>query len=177
MLVAPSKSTSPIRKALRENPKLQLAWDNEVDVHVARNLLLLRKYRNESQTGVAASAGTSQGKIARIENGVENITIKTLKKMVVALGGRFKVSISPAELSIPFCPDWWHWINIEGASAKWVFHKAVLFDDGDTKTAAFAWKAPCDDPDVPESVRDAVITLSLTAGDDSYGAAETESTI
>src|SRR5687767_3797713 len=148
-LVARSHSTSPIRRAFKENASLRLAWENDVVFHVTRNLLLLRKYRAESQTGVAAAAGTSQAKIARIESGLDNITLRTLAKLIKALDGRFRVSVSPSEVSIPFCPDWWDWLSVEGGAAKWVFQRAALVDDGETKMAAMAWTAPSDGPLLP----------------------------
>lgn len=164
-VVVRSSSISPIRRAFEENADLRLAWENEVEFHIARNLLLLRKYREESQTEVAAAAGTSQAKIARIESSTENITLKTLKKVIVALGGRFKVSISPREVTIPFCPDWWDWLNVDGGSACWVFQEAALVDNGDAKKAAIVWTAQSDMQTFPVSSLDGTITLSLTNGE------------
>ncbi len=160
-----SGSSSPIRKAFKENPDLQLAWDNEVAFHVARNLLLLRKRREQSQSELATSAGTSQGRVARIESALDNITLKTLKKLVTALNGRFKVSISPAEVTIPFCPDWWDWLAVDGGAAHWTFHKAALADHGDVKVAAIAWIAASDYPSFPVTEPSGAITLTLTEGE------------
>ena len=50
---------------------------------------------------------TSQAKVARIEGGRENVTLRTLEKAIVALEGRLGLSIAPAELISPDCPDWW----------------------------------------------------------------------
>ncbi len=166
-VVVRSHSSSPIKQAFRDNLDLALAWDNNVGFHVARNLLLLRKYREESQAAVAASAGTSQAKVARIESAIENITLKTLQKLITALGGRFKVSISPREVAIPFCPDWWEWLRVDGGSAHWVFQAAALVDDGETKTAALAWTAQSGEQ-FPTVEQDQTMTLTLTDGEHSY---------
>jgi hypothetical protein len=159
-----SKSSSPIRAAF-SNEDVRLAWDNEVDFHVTRNLLLLRKFRAESQHQLAAAAGTSQPRIARIESGAENITLGALKKLVVALKGRFRVSISPAEIAVPHCPDWWDWIQYDHSGCKWSFHGAVVFDDGEIKKAGMAWTAPSEGDLVPVTpVQTGEMTLTLTSG-------------
>lgn len=99
---------------------------------------------------------------------MENITLKTLQKLIIALGGRFKVSISPHEVAIPFCPDWWEWLRVDGGTARWVFQKAALVDDGETKTAAVAWTAHSDGQ-FPRVEQDNTMTLTLTDGENCYG--------
>src|SRR5262245_36112285 len=75
--VLPSRSShSPLTERFDSDP-FRLEWDNDVAFHVAKNVLLLRKYREESQTRVADAAHTSQPKVARIEAGADNITLKT----------------------------------------------------------------------------------------------------
>ena len=82
-------------------------WSNNVRFHVARNLLHLRRYRQMSQATVAQAVGTSQSAIARIESGQENITMDTLGRLIVALKGRFHVSIPPRESAPPPVRPWW----------------------------------------------------------------------
>ena len=82
-------------------------WANDVQSHVARNLLHLRKYRRISQASVARAIGTSQPAIARIESGQENITMDTLRRLIVALKGRFYVSMPPQECAPHQVPPWW----------------------------------------------------------------------
>src|SRR5262245_19703474 len=99
-------SSSPL-EAIYRNPAFQLARDNNVSFHIAENLINLRKFRKKSQAEVAKAAGTSQSAIARIESGEENITVGTLRKLIVALRGRFHIWIAPEELPLPRLPGWW----------------------------------------------------------------------
>jgi transcriptional regulator with XRE-family HTH domain len=82
-------------------------WANDVQFHVARNVLNLRRYRRMSQASVARAVGTSQSAIARIESGQENITMDTLRRLVVALKGRLHVSIPPQECARNHGRPWW----------------------------------------------------------------------
>jgi transcriptional regulator with XRE-family HTH domain len=82
-------------------------WSNDIQFHVARNLLHLRRYRKMSQTSVAQAVGTSQSAIARIESGQENITLDTLRRLVASLKGRFQVSIPPEECAPSWVRPWW----------------------------------------------------------------------
>jgi transcriptional regulator with XRE-family HTH domain len=101
------------------DPHFRLAWDNDVKLHVSRHLLHLRRYREMSQAKLARRVGTSQPAIARIEAGEENITEQTLERIVTALDGRFRVSISPQELQMPEWPmPWWEAIGAGLTSAK-----------------------------------------------------------
>jgi transcriptional regulator with XRE-family HTH domain len=51
--------------------------------------------------------GTSQSAVARIESGQENITLDTLQRMIVALDGKFHVSIRPQEFRCWHETPWW----------------------------------------------------------------------
>src|SRR5437868_14297998 len=84
VVMASSNSTSPLTK-LYASDAFRLAWDNEISFHVAENATHLRRFRKKSQAFVARSMGTSQSKVARIEGGDENITIRTLKRLANAL--------------------------------------------------------------------------------------------
>lgn len=92
-------------------------WSNDVQFHVARNILHLRRYRGMSQDSVARAMCTSQSAIARIETGQENITLDTLRRLVVALKGRFYVSIPPQECAREQMRSWWE-VN-ESAVNPW----------------------------------------------------------
>jgi transcriptional regulator with XRE-family HTH domain len=82
-------------------------WANDVQSHVARNILHLRRFRGMSQSAVAQAAGTSQSAVARIESAQENITLDTLRRLIVALKGRFCVSIPPQERALQPQRPWW----------------------------------------------------------------------
>jgi transcriptional regulator with XRE-family HTH domain len=60
-----------------------------------------------SQAKVGAAMGTSQSAIARIESAQENITLDTLQRLIVALDGRFYVSIVPQEYPARLEVPWW----------------------------------------------------------------------
>lgn len=92
---------------LARQPEVRLALDNDALFRVAENLIYLRRHRKLTQANLAKKMGTSQAKVARIEGGRENVTLRTLEKAVVALEGRLSLSIAPAELELPKAPGWW----------------------------------------------------------------------
>ena len=92
-------------------------WCNDVQAHVARNLLYLRRYRRMSQASVAKAIGTSQPAIARIESGQENITLDTLRRLIVAMKGRFFISTPPRECAPHQANTWWE-VN-ESTAGSW----------------------------------------------------------
>jgi predicted XRE-type DNA-binding protein len=76
---------------LREQVEVRL---NEL--RLERQLAALREARGLSQRQVARLVGVSQPAIAKLESGtVKNLQIKTLVRMVTALGGRLQVAIVP----------------------------------------------------------------------------------
>src|SRR5688500_9723178 len=90
-------SPSPLRELYRD-PEFRLAWDNDLPLHIARAVRRLRDARNMTQAELAAAAGTTQSRIARIEAAGQNLTIDTLMRIVRALGGRVRLTIMPEEL-------------------------------------------------------------------------------
>jgi len=92
---------------LARQPEVRLALDNDALFQVAENLIYLRKHRKLTQATLAKKMGTSQAKVARIEGGRENVTLRTLEKAIVALEGRLSLSVSPAELELPKASSWW----------------------------------------------------------------------
>ena len=106
-------------------------WANDVQSHVARNLLHLRKYRRISQASVALAIGTSQPAIARIESGLENITMDTLRRLIVALKGRFCVSMPPQEWAPHQVPPWWEMNESVGKTWYMVSYAARRGDQTD----------------------------------------------
>ena len=63
------------------------------DSEVSRQLIALRLKRGMTQKDVALKAGTTQSAIARIENGEQNISIKTLTKLAEALKADIKIEL------------------------------------------------------------------------------------
>jgi predicted XRE-type DNA-binding protein len=76
---------------LREQVEVRL---NEL--RLEQQLAALREARGLSQRQVARLVGVSQPAIAKLESGaVKNIQLKTLVRMVTALGGRLQVEVVP----------------------------------------------------------------------------------
>lgn len=92
---------------LARQPEIQLALDNNAFLRVAENVIYLRRYRELTQEALAKRVKTSQAAIARVEGACENVTLRTLEKIVTALEGRLQLSISPAEVHLPTLPNWW----------------------------------------------------------------------
>lgn len=111
-LVVASKNSVSSLSAAQDSPEERLEWDNDVKFHISRQLLHLRRYRNRSQVELARAIGTSQSAIARIESGEENPTLDTVERIVVELGGRFDVSIPPAERSASRRMAWWNILDV-----------------------------------------------------------------
>lgn len=51
----------------------------------------IRTRKRMTQTELAKKAGTTQSVIARIESGQQNISMRTLQKLLVALGATIKI--------------------------------------------------------------------------------------
>lgn len=121
---------------LYASDEFRLQWDNDISRHVAEHSIHLRRYRRMSQARVAKRMGTSQAKMARIEGGDENITLRTLKRLAAALRGRIRFAIEPEELSLPTLPPWWeqltHGFACEGGQ-RWSL-ELMLSRKSDTGT-------------------------------------------
>lgn len=128
---------------LARQPEVRLALDNDALFQVAESLIYLRKHRRLTQATLAKKMGTSQAKVARIEGGRENVTLRTLEKAVVALEGRLAFSIAPAELYFPRLPSWWSMPEVVGADSPYKLHfiHAVESGSGSLKVGA-GWSGP-----------------------------------
>ena len=126
---------------LYNSADFRLAWANEISFRVAQNVIHLRRYRRLSQGAVAETMGTSQSAVARIEGGDENITLRTLRRLVVALRGRLRVTIEPEEAELPSWPPWWETIGSPAATTltRWVFHQAVTHQEGTQLQVLAGW--------------------------------------
>lgn len=136
-----SGSISPLAKAY-ETPEFQLSIDNDLSHHVAINALHLRRFRDQSQAQVAEAMATSQPKLARIEGGDENITLRTLTRLATALNGRIRFTIEPAEIRFPQLPNWWDLIGSAMVSDghSWAMHGAVSRCDGPNLQLVVGWQ-------------------------------------
>jgi predicted transcriptional regulator len=82
-----------IQESLKD-PVFSSAWvENEFTYEISRQLIALRLKRGMTQKDVARQAGTTQSVIARIENGEQNISMKTLTKLAEALKADIKIEL------------------------------------------------------------------------------------
>jgi len=115
---------------LARQPEVRLALDNDALFQVAENMIYLRKHRKLTQATLARKMGTSQAKVARIEGGRENVTLRTLEKAVLALEGRLGLSIAPAEFYFPGLPSWWSMADAVGADSPYRLHFVHVVESG-----------------------------------------------
>jgi len=120
--VASENSLSPLEQVYKTDTFLLLR-DNNVTFHIAENLVHLRRFRGKSQADVARDIGTSQSAIARLESGQGNITLNTLERVIIALRGRFQISIQPEELLRRPVLAWW---NLPAATSWTVLNATIV---------------------------------------------------
>ncbi len=69
------------------------------ELRLEQELTALREARGLSQRQVAEILGVSQPAIAKIESGkARNLQLKTLVRIVTALGGQLKIEITPQNI-------------------------------------------------------------------------------
>ncbi|MBI5042611.1 MAG: helix-turn-helix transcriptional regulator [Nitrospirae bacterium] len=79
-----------------KDPEIRKAYEDakiEMDIGIA--LAEIRKKRKLTQTQVAAILGTSDAQIIRLEKGMANPTLRTLRKIANALGLRLEIRLVP----------------------------------------------------------------------------------
>ena len=74
--------------ALRERVEARLA-----ELRIEQELIALREAQGLTQAQVAKLLGVSQPAVAKIESGSENLTLRTLLRVVTALGGAIKLEV------------------------------------------------------------------------------------
>jgi transcriptional regulator with XRE-family HTH domain len=133
-------TNSPLAE-LYNSPAFLVQWDNDLPFHLAQNLVRLRRLRELSQAELAERMGTSQAKIARIEGGEENVTLRTVHKIAEALGGRLTLTLQPAEMRLPRLPNWWEFAA--ESTTVWshtpTFHGMLLIEHEVGTTLAARW--------------------------------------
>ena len=73
---------------LRERVEQRMA-----EMRVEQDLVALREARGLSQAQLAKLLGVSQPAVAKLESGSQNLTLRTLVRVVTALGGDLRVTI------------------------------------------------------------------------------------
>lgn len=82
-----------IQKKL-ENPDFAIAWeDSEPAYEIARQIIALRLKKGWTQKDLAKKIGTTQSVIARIENGGQNISVRTLTRLARALDAEVRIEL------------------------------------------------------------------------------------
>jgi transcriptional regulator with XRE-family HTH domain len=72
------------------------AWqETELEYQVARQIVALRLKRGLSQKELARRVGTTQSTIARIENGSQNLSLRTINRLARALGATVRLDLQP----------------------------------------------------------------------------------
>jgi transcriptional regulator with XRE-family HTH domain len=86
-----------VEQQLAQDTKFREAVETRLtELRLEQQLAQLRQARGLSQQQVARIAGVSQPAVAKLESGaMKNVELKTLVKMVTALGGTLKVEILP----------------------------------------------------------------------------------
>ena len=77
------------------DPRRRMDIDAQLEeMRLEQSLITLREARGLSQRELAERAGVNQPMIARIESGqVRNIEIRTLLRLVTAMGGKVKIHV------------------------------------------------------------------------------------
>lgn len=69
-----------------KDPKFAKEWsDSELEYTLARNIIRYRNRLGLTQSEVATRMNTKQNAVSRIENGNQNVTLKSLKLLAAAL--------------------------------------------------------------------------------------------
>lgn len=77
------------------DPEFRKAWmEEEVEYRIARNIIRYRKNRGLTQKEFASRLNTRQSVISRIEQGEQNLSIRTLKDIADVLGTDLESIIS-----------------------------------------------------------------------------------
>jgi transcriptional regulator with XRE-family HTH domain len=82
------------RSRLLRDPELRKEMENTSYIV---DLIVLRSKRGISQEQLAERVGTKQSSIARLESGTQEPSLRFLRRVAEALGGRVVVAIVPAE--------------------------------------------------------------------------------
>jgi len=75
-----------------KDPRFKRYYDEFGDqLEIAYKLMQLRKLKGVSQATIAKKLGTTQGNVARIESGNQNLTVQMLGKLAKVYGRNLKI--------------------------------------------------------------------------------------
>ncbi len=81
-----------------KNPEFKKEWDSlEEEYKLMSAMADMRKELNVSQKELSLRTGISQGDISKLEKGVGNPSLKTLKKIAKGLGCKLQIQFIPYE--------------------------------------------------------------------------------
>ena len=81
---------------LARDPQLRERVEQRVaELRLEQEVIKLRERQGLTQKQVGAMLGISQPAVAKIESGSENMTVRTLIRMVTALGGDVEIQVKP----------------------------------------------------------------------------------
>ena len=79
-----------------KDPEFKKEWDGlEEDYKLMSAMADIRKELNVSQKELSSRTGISQGDISKLENGVGNPSLNTLKKIAEGLGCKLQIQFIP----------------------------------------------------------------------------------
>jgi predicted transcriptional regulator len=90
----PSEFDKTLQEMLKDSEFRKHYMKEKVKLEVALQLSELRKKRNLTQSQLARKVKSTQSVIARIENGNQNLSLKTIETLVTALKGEIHVAIT-----------------------------------------------------------------------------------
>lgn len=84
-----------IKKQMK-NPKFREEMEKtELEYQIARAMMKARLEKNMTQTQVAKVAGIDQADVSRVENGIGNPKISTLRRIANSLGMEVRFDLVP----------------------------------------------------------------------------------
>lgn len=84
-----------INESLKVSAFAEVWAESEITHELTRQIIALRIKRGLTQKDVADRIGTKQSVIARIENGEQNVSLKTISKLADALKANVKIDLQP----------------------------------------------------------------------------------
>lgn len=90
----PSEFDITLQEMLKDSEFRKHYMNEKVKLEIALQLAELRKKRNLTQAQLARKVKSTQSVIARIENGKQNLSLRTVENLVTALSGEIHVAIT-----------------------------------------------------------------------------------
>lgn len=129
MAITKPKASTSLRRPNRVlSPAFWRAWLRRPSFDVAEAVIRLRRLRGFSQSDLARRMGTKQPAIARLESGVANVRLSTLRDIATALDASVRVEIEPLEMKWNRVRSpWWKQLDegIAGVHQTRILHQSI----------------------------------------------------